>query len=182
MEIIISRESRVESQESEDRRLKTEDEILAENEFFWREKGGVKILVSRVLEENGFANGFSTRLGGVSDFPKNDLNLAGFDEDAHENIFENRRRFLNVFDKDFQLATAWQVHGDGVKIVHSDEDVKNSEEKFDALVSDLENVLVGVKTADCVPVLIGDKKTKTFAAVHAGWRGTVQNCQRFRHQ
>jgi polyphenol oxidase len=152
-----------------------EEKILAENGFFWREKNGVKILVSRRLEENGFANGFSTRLGGVSDFPKNDLNLAGFDEDERENIFENRRRFLTVFDKEFQLATAWQVHGDGVKIVGNQIDVNNSEEKFDALVSDLESILVGVKTADCVPVLLGDPKTKAFGAVHAGWRGTVES-------
>ena len=152
-----------------------EDQILAENEFFWREKDGVKILVSRILEENGFANGFSTRLGGVSPFPENDLNLAGFDEDSSENIFENRRRFLNVFDKDFLLATAWQVHGDDVKIIRNETDAKNSEEKFDALVSDLKNILVGVKTADCVPVLLGDPKTQAFAAIHAGWRGTVES-------
>lgn len=152
-----------------------EDEILAENGFFWRESGGVKVLVCRALEEAGFANGFSTRLGGVSPFPENDLNLAGFGEDSDENISENRRRFLNVFDKNYKLATAWQIHGDGVKIVKNENDVKNSEEKFDALISDLENVLVGVKTADCVPVLIGDAKTKAFAAVHAGWRGTAQS-------
>ena len=164
--------------ESEDRRPKTENQILSENGFFWREKNGVKILVCRALEENGFVNGFSTRLGGVSPFPENDLNLAGFDEDSGENIFENRRRFLGVFDKNFKLATAWQIHGDNVKIVRNEEDIKNSEEKFDALVSDLENVLVGVKTADCVPVLIGDTKTRSFAAVHAGWRGTVQSIVR----
>jgi len=152
-----------------------EEKILSENEFFWREKNGVKILVSEALEENGFANGFSTRLGGVSDFPENSLNLAGFDEDSRENIFENRRRFLNVFDENFELATAWQVHGDDVKVVRNNEDVKNNEEKFDALVSDLENILIGVKTADCVPVLLGDKKTRAFAAIHAGWRGTVES-------
>ncbi len=152
-----------------------EEKILAENKFFWREKSGVKILVSQVLEENGFANGFSTRLGGVSAFPENDLNLAGFDEDTNENIYENRRRFLNVFDKDFQLATAWQTHGDDVKIVRNQEDANNTQEKYDALVSDLEDVLIGVKTADCVPVLLGDTKTKAFAAIHAGWRGTVES-------
>ena len=138
----------------------------------------MKILVCRALEEKGFVNGFSTRLGGVSPFPENDLNLAGFDEDSGENIFENRRRFLDVFAKNFKLATAWQVHGDNVKIVRNAADIKNSEEKSDALISDLENVLVGVKTADCVPVLIGDTKTRSFAAVHAGWRGSVQSIVR----
>ena len=46
------------------------------------------------------------------------------------------------------------------------------------MISDLEGVLVGAKTADCVPVLIGDPKTGAFAAVHAGWRGTVQSIVR----
>lgn len=152
-----------------------EERILAENGFFWREKNGVKILVCRRLEENGFVNGFSTRLGGVSAFPDGDLNLAGFGEDSRENIYENRRRFLNVFGEKYQLTTVWQVHGDAVKIVQNDDDVKNTEERGDALASDLPGVLIGVKTADCVPVLVGDAKTRAFAAIHAGWRGTVES-------
>lgn len=135
----------------------------------------MKVLVSRALEEKGFANGFSTRRGGVSPFPENDLNLGGFNEDSAENIFENRRRFLKAFDGNFKIATAWQVHGDKVKIVKTKQDIKDNEEKCDALISDLKNVLVGVKTADCVPILIGDTRTKAFAAVHAGWRGSVQS-------
>lgn len=118
-------------------------------------------------------NGFSTRPGGVSPFPENDLNLAGFDEDAAENINENRRRFLSVFDGAYMLATAWQVHGNDVKTVASVENAASSEERFDALVSDLPGILLGVKTADCVPVLLGDPKSGAYAAIHAGWRGTV---------
>lgn len=153
-------------------------ETLTDSGFYWRERGGVKVLVCRALEQNGFANGFSTRLGGVSPFPNNHLNLAGFDEDSAANIYENRRRFLNVFDGDFQLATAWQIHGDAVKIVKTGGDAANSDEKFDSLISNLDHILVGVKTADCVPVLIGDPKNNAYAAVHAGWRGTVQSIVR----
>jgi YfiH family protein len=148
-------------------------ETLANSGFFWREHEGIKVLVCRRLEDKGFVNGFSTRLGGVSDFPKDSLNLAGFDEDSADNIYENRRRFLNAVGGDFKLATAWQVHGNDVKIVKDQGDVDNSEERFDGLVSRMSGVLVGVKTADCVPVLIGDSRTGSFAAVHAGWRGTV---------
>ncbi len=151
------------------------DETLSDFGFYWREKNGVKVLVCKALEENGFTNGFSTRLGGVSPFPENDLNLAGFGEDSDENIAENRRRFLNVFKGDFDLTTVWQVHGDGVKKVSDSEEAKNTEEKYDGIISDLLNLLVGVKTADCVPVLIGDTKTGAFSAVHAGWRGTVES-------
>ena len=151
------------------------DESLAENGFYWREKSGIKVLINRVLEENGFANGFSTRIGGVSEFPENSLNLAGYDEDSEENIAENRRRFLSVFDKNYALASCWQIHSADVRVVKDLADAADGNCKMDALVSDADNVLLGVKTADCVPVLVADVKTKAFAAIHAGWRGTVQS-------
>ena len=152
-----------------------DDQILTDAGFYWRERDGLRVLVCGPLEEAGFTNGFSTRLGGVSPFPANDLNLSGFDEDTSENIAENRRRFLRTFDRTYRLATAWQVHGDDIKAVASESDVEMSDAKFDALVSDLPGVLVGVKTADCVPILIGDPQTSAFAAVHAGWRGTSRS-------
>ena len=173
---IISSESRVKSQKSKNQKSKADDQqILAENGFYWRESGAVKVLTCRALEEKGFVNGFSTRLGGVSNFPKNALNLSGFDIDSPENIAENRRRFLQVFGGDYKIATVWQVHGDDIKIVRDQSDLEIRDEKSDALICGLENVLVGVKTADCVPVLLGDEKTKSFAAIHAGWRGTAQS-------
>lgn len=152
-----------------------DDTTLAESGFYWRERGPVKVLVCKALEDAGFANGFSTRLGGVSPFPQGDLNLAGFDEDAAENIYENRRRFLAAFDGDCRLATAWQVHGDGVRVVRDEREIHDSEIRADGLVSNLRAVLVGVKTADCVPVLLADPATRAFAAIHAGWRGTARS-------
>ena len=152
-----------------------EDQSLTESGFYWRERNGVKVLVCRPLEDAGFANGFSTRLGGVSAFPSGDLNLSGFDDDSAENIYENRRRFLSVFEGKFELATAWQIHSDHVKTIRTRKDVEESDEKFDAVVADLTGILAGVKTADCVPVLLGDPNTGVFAAVHAGWRGTSKS-------
>jgi len=155
-----------------------DEETLTESGFYWRERGGVKVLVCRALEDAGFANGFSTRLGGVSsliDGLGTELNLAGFNEDSRENIYENRRRFLKAFPREYKLGLAWQIHGDNIRIISTDADAGDSDERADAVMSDLPGVLVGVKTADCVPVLIGDPKTGAFAAVHAGWRGTVQS-------
>jgi len=152
-----------------------EDQSLTENGFYWREKNGVKNLICRALEEKGFINGFSTRLGGVSDFPRDSLSLAGYDNDLAEKIEENRRRFLRLFDGDFQIASCWQVHSTDTRVVKTLEDAVDGNHKCDALVSNLENVLLGAKTADCVPVLLGDDKTKAFAAIHAGWRGTVNS-------
>ena len=70
------------------------------------------------------------------------------------------------------------MHGTDVRVIRDTAEAKPAEDArgdtiyCDAVVSDAEQVLAGVKTADCVPILIGDPKTSSFAAVHAGWRGT----------
>jgi YfiH family protein len=160
------------------------DTIISDRElehagFYWREYDGVSALVCAPLEVAGFANGFSTRNGGVSSMPENSLNLAGFNEDAAENILENRRRFLKLFPGEWALAGCWQVHGADVRLVKNLIDAKPAEDArgdtiyCDAIVSDVPGVLAGVKTADCVPILIGDSQTGAFVAIHAGWRGTL---------
>src|SRR5688572_33046023 len=88
------------------------DDQLSEAGFYWRESDGVRALVCAPLEEDGFVNGFSTRLGGVSEMPANALNLAGFNEDAAENILENRRRFLKLFPGERVFAGCWQVRSE----------------------------------------------------------------------
>ena len=136
--------------------------------------------MSEKLETAGFVNGFSTRLGGISPMPASSLNLAGFNEDAAQNILENRRRFLKLFPGSWSLAGCWQVHGADVRQVHSAQEIPAPEQSrgesiyCDAVISNAANVLAGVKTADCVPILIGDPNTGAFAAVHAGWRGTLE--------
>ena len=157
----------------------TTDDQLNEAGFYWREIDGVRALVCAPLEQDGFVNGFSTRGGGVSAMPSDALSLAGFNDDAAENILENRRRFLKLFPGDWELAGCWQVHGADVRVVHTREEAKPAENQrgetifCDVIVSDAKGVLAGVKTADCVPILLGEPVTGAFAAVHAGWRGTL---------
>jgi polyphenol oxidase len=157
----------------------TTDDQLNEAGFYWRELDGVRALICAGLEEDGFVNGFSTRGGGVSEMPANALSLAGFNDDAAENILENRRRFLKLFPGDWMLAGCWQVHGADVRVVKTVAEAKPAENQLgdtvycDVIVSDVKGVLAGVKTADCVPILLGDPVSRAFAAVHAGWRGTL---------
>jgi YfiH family protein len=158
------------------------DQELGQAGFYWRNLDGVQALVCAPLEQAGFVNGFSTRVGGTSPMPDNALNLAGFNEDTAENILENRRRFLKLFPREsggWALAGCWQVHGSDVRLINSLAEAKPAEDAHgdtaycDAIVSNAPGVLAGVKTADCVPILIGDPATGAFAAVHAGWRGTL---------
>ncbi len=157
----------------------TSDDELTQAGFYWREIDGVRALICDPLEQDGFVNGFSTRLGGVSDMPRDALSLAGFNDDKAENILENRRRFLKLFPGSWALAGCWQVHGADVRVVENAAEAKPAENErgdtiyCDAIVSDANGVLAGIKTADCVPLLIGDPKTGAFAAVHSGWRGTL---------
>ena len=155
-----------------------DDAKLNDAGFYWRELDGVRALICAPLENDGFTNGFSSRMGGVSPMPEAALNLAGFNEDTADNILENRRRFLKLFGSEWSLAGCWQMHGTDVRVVDTVAEAKPAEGSLgdtiycDAIVSNVPHVLAGVKTADCVPVLIGDPKTRSFAAVHAGWRGT----------
>jgi purine-nucleoside/S-methyl-5'-thioadenosine phosphorylase / adenosine deaminase len=155
------------------------DQELEHAGFYWRDVDGVRALICKPLEQVGFVNGFSTRCGGTSSMPDNSLNLAGFNEDAAENILENRRRFLKLFAGQWVLAGCWQVHGADIRLIENAADARPAEDArgdtiyCDAIVSNTRGVLAGVKTADCVPILIGDPATGAFAAVHAGWRGTL---------
>ena len=67
------------------------------------------------------------------------------------------------------LATMRQVHSDRVLAVEGPGCVGEG----DALISNAAGLLLGIRTADCLPILVADLKNRAVAAVHAGWRGTV---------
>lgn len=142
--------------------------------FVIRHFSELQLIVCEPIERIGFKNAFSTRLGGVSPLPANALSLGNLSQDERENVFENRRRFLNALGADdWKLVTARQVHSADVHILHDETDAGRDPATCDALTTRVGRTLLAVQTADCLPVLIADQKTGAFAAVHAGWRGTL---------
>lgn len=126
-----------------------------------------------------FAHGFSTRLGGVSAPPFDALNLGGKWGDDALVVGENRRRFLRAAGVGAPLYVARQVHGAAVARVRAGDDpAALARVEADALVTDAAGVTLGVFVADCIPALIADPRTGAFAAIHAGWRGTVAGVAR----
>lgn len=112
----------------------------------------------------------STRTGGVSPVPLSSLNLSFRVGDDETNVIENRKRFFGGLGiEPEQLATSYQVHGDKVLYAIEPGDYSG----FDALVTDRKDVFVAVSVADCTPILIYDTENEVVAAIHAGWRGTV---------
>ncbi|MEK6406067.1 MAG: peptidoglycan editing factor PgeF [Acidobacteriota bacterium] len=137
-------------------------------------KATIAYLVCEPLEQAGFINAFSTRLGGVSPLPSNSLNLGHFKGDQRENVDENRRRFLGAIGAEqAQIVTARQTHSTERCEIESPEQARGPQPDCDAMITRLAGVLLAVQTADCLPVLIADTKTGVMAGIHAGWRGTA---------
>ena len=98
-----------------------------------------------------------------------------FVQDRRDAVLENRRRFRTAIGaSEWPLITVRQVHSADVCLVLDKFEFEREPPTCDALVSDLENTLLAVQTADCIPILIADPRTRAFAAVHAGWRGTLK--------
>ena len=69
--------------------------------------------------------------------------------------------------------TVRQTHSTERCVIESETEALGLKPDCDAMTTRLGGVLLGIQTADCLPVLIGDPKTGATAAIHAGWRGTA---------
>lgn len=141
--------------------------------FHFQNSGGLELLICEPLNAAGFRHAFTTRSGGVSPLPESALNLGTFTDDPRDNILENRRRLsVALGAASWPLITVRQIHS---AIVHRVETppVSGEEATADALIGHQAEVLLAVQTADCLPILLADRRTGAIAAVHAGWRGTL---------
>ncbi len=109
---------------------------------------------------------FTTRRGGVSEPPYEELNLGLSTQDLPERVRENRRRALLAMGLDPErLVTAGQIHGAEVRRVIE----PGHASSCDALLTSRTDLPLAVSAADCVPVLLW--APAGVAAAHAGWRG-----------
>ena len=139
-----------------------------------RTENGVRLLQVRALAKFPWlVHGFSTRPGGVSELNGQKVLNLGFAEwDNRENVIENRRRFQSALGaKDLHLVALKQIHSDVIQLFDA---APAQPCRGDASATQRSGLLLGVQTADCVPILLVDPKKHAVAAVHAGWRGTLQ--------
>lgn len=157
--------------ENPDRRYGTE------NAFSFSRRGGVQYLECRALGECGFiTHAFCARWGGVSEGNLADLNFGQHVGDRNEHLARNRELLCSAFDiSEHTLVTVEQVHGNRLLVI--DETVQAGEQLgtlgYDGIITAIPGTPIGIKTADCVPVLLADCKRRVVGAVHAGWKGTV---------
>ena len=152
-----------------------------DNDFVYI-KGEVPFYQSRLFNENNIKHAFFTKKGGVSKGAFSSLNFAVGNaeiKDSEENVFENHRIAATVFGLDVtDVCRSYQTHTSVVKIVTKGDrgrglTIPAYESGVDGLVTCESDILLSIRTADCVPVLLFDKERTVCGAVHAGWRGTV---------
>ena len=142
-------------------------------EWVERKSRGIRILqVPTLANIPWLIHGFSTKPGGVSNQDDEKILNLGFTEwDTKENVLENRRRFQSALGApDLKLVSLKQIHSD---VIHLFDTAPTEPCQGDASVTNRLALLLGVQTADCVPILLVDPKKHAVAAVHAGWRGTL---------
>jgi polyphenol oxidase len=132
---------------------------------------------SRLLHAPG---GFSRAYGGDA------LNLGFTKDDSRAAVESNRARFLqllagsqpepkrgprNAHSHLWPLVTLRQVHSDIIRFVDSPPE---SQLTGDGLITATPGLLLGIQTADCLPIILVDPKRRVVGVFHAGWRGTVK--------
>ena len=122
-------------------------------------------------------HGFSARQGGITTaYGGRTLNVGFTKEDKRENVEKNRSKLLLSIGaadrhKPWPLVSLRQIHSDLIHVVRSVEPCLLT---GDGLVTNVPGVALAIMTADCLPVLLVDRKNKAVGAFHAGWRGTAK--------
>lgn len=146
--------------------------------FADRRAGEIPYTAALALEaEAGVRHGFFGRRGGESVGSFASLNLgygAGDDRDAVE---RNRNRLWKALALPRPPLMPGQVHGNHVVVVDAANVERLTAEppEADALITALRGLPLAILTADCLPIIVLDRRTPALAVVHAGWRGTVRS-------
>ena len=150
-----------------------------------RKIAGLEILTAKVFDSVPWVvHGFSTRKGGASRLTGvAALNLGFVEWDLRKNVIGNRSAFVRAISgaraasklrakigSEESLITLRQMHSD---VVHVFSKAPAEPPQGDAMLCGQPGRLLGIQTADCVPILLADSRRHIVAAVHAGWRGTL---------
>lgn len=115
---------------------------------------------------------FTTRgKGGECSAPYGEFNLCHYVGDTPQHVSDSRSKLASLFGVETDnLVIPRQTHSVNVSKVDS---IPVELNETDAVISSLDNTVIGVNTADCVPIILYDPITNLKAAIHAGWRGAV---------
>ena len=124
----------------------------------------------------------TTRHGGSSTGNYASFNCTPYTGDEEEHVRLNQKLLCESMpDSLKELVIPFQTHDTQIEVISqsfisiSDKEKKERLQGKDALMTKLPGYCLCISTADCIPILLYDRKNQAIAAVHAGWRGTVNN-------
>jgi YfiH family protein len=122
-------------------------------------------------------HGFSTRRGGVSKcYGGNSLSLGITADDTRGAVERNRKLFFLAIGAAAPQGIPWpsvalkQIHS---SIIHQIAELPDKRLAGDGLITRAPQIVLTVRTADCIPVLLVDPVERAVGSFHAGWRGTL---------
>ena len=117
---------------------------------------------------------FFSKRGGYSSGVYKSLNCGRGSRDKTKNVEKNLLLVAEKMKvKRTNLILMHQTHSN--KVIEIKKDFSRRKVKSDAIITKNKNIALGVVTADCVPVLIYDKKNKIVGCIHAGWKGAFSD-------
>jgi YfiH family protein len=141
-------------------------------------RGRLGWLSADLLERRGIRHGFTLRGGGASRGAFSSLNFSSREGDPAERVRENWRRLEEAAGLPTRgWALLSQVHGARVERITSGGvscHHRRNHPEADAMATDRQGLVLGVLTADCLPVVLAVPGTDAVAIAHAGWRGTLE--------
>jgi hypothetical protein len=127
--------------------------------------------LDRRAEELGGVMAFSVRNGGCSLKPMESLNFSVQGGDSERNVQNNLKIFTHFLGiNPLRIVQIDQQHGDGIAVVN---EMPTTDPVADAVIVGKPGLFAGIRTADCVPMLLMDPVQRICAAIHAGWKGTA---------
>ena len=123
-------------------------------------------------KRNGIKHCFFSRNDGISKGIYESLNCGIGSNDENSRVKKN----LEIVAKNFKVPTnhlilMHQTHSN--KVVEINEKNLDKNIYSDAMITRYKKLALGVLTADCVPILVYDKRNKIIGCIHAGWRGAL---------
>lgn len=117
---------------------------------------------------------FLTREGGISLHPFRSLNLSTATGDSEKHVSANRKTVASAFHfEPERLVLLHQKHGDRILVLKGSQVPDLQDLACDAILTNSPGWVLGIKTADCLPILVADRAKRIVAAIHAGRQGTA---------
>ncbi len=127
-----------------------------------------------IIKKAKITHGFFTKLNGFSKNEFRSLNCSISSGDKKKLVKKNRQKALkNLGLQNKKLVLINQIHSS--KVVKINKSNINKIIEADGMMTSLNNVVLGILTADCAPIFIYDKKNKYVCCLHSGWKGTLNN-------